>query len=101
MRKILFGATAIFLLNTIVFARGAINIKVYNRDGYPAKRVSVKGYYAGVFGTYPTQTVKTDSRGECVLSWDSDARRLVEIYINGRRHKDKYYPGKTYVFEDR
>lgn len=85
----------------MALAGGAINIKVYKNNGYPAKRVNVKGYYGAAFGTYPTQTVKTNSNGECVLSWDSDARRLVEIYISGQKHKGKYYPGETYVFKVR
>jgi len=101
MKKILLSAFLFTIFNTISFADSALNVKVYNSKGYPAKRINVKGYYGASFGSYPTQTVKTDNNGECVLTWDNNSNRLIEINIAGKKHKGKFYSGKTYVFEDR
>ena len=77
---------------------GAVTVKVYKKDGYPAKRVKVKGYYGGMFGEYPTQEEKTDSDGRCVLSWDGDMKKLKAILVAGERHKGEFKPGDTYTF---
>ena len=77
---------------------GAVTVKVYKKDGYPAKRVNVKGYYGGGINCFPTQEVKTDNDGHCVLSWDSSDKRLVEIYIAGEKHKGQYQAGQTFTF---
>ena len=78
---------------------GAVTVKVYKKDGYPAKRVKVKGYYGGgLLGEYPTQEVKTDNDGRCILSWDGDYKRLVSILIAGERHNAKYQAGETFTF---
>jgi len=80
---------------------GAVTVMVYKKkDGYPAKGTKVKGYYAGIFmTTYPTQEVKTDSSGRAVLTWDSDPKYLVEIYIAGEKHKGKFLAGSTQSFQ--
>jgi len=80
---------------------GAMTVLVYRKqDGYVAKGVNVRGYYPGTFMTnYPTQEVKTDSNGKAVLTWDSDAKYLKEIFVAGEKHKGKFMAGSTETFQ--
>ena len=74
MKKLGLGLLSLVVLSSVIFADSALNVKVFNKKGYPAKRVNVKGYYGASFGSYPTQTVKTDNNGECVLTWDNSSK---------------------------
>ena len=79
---------------------GAVTVMVYKKkDGYPARRVKVKGYYGGGIHYAPTQEVQTDNDGHCVLSWNSSDNKLIEIYIAGEKHKGKFVAGSTYTFQ--
>jgi len=80
----------------------AITVIVYNsrNDNRPAKRVTVKGYYGGGFfgSEVPTSEGKTDADGRCVITWDSDIRKLRAITIAGEKHKGEFKAGNTYTF---
>jgi hypothetical protein len=79
----------------------AITVIIYNarNDNRPAKRVNVYGYYnCGIMGDCPTSKEQTDNDGRCVLTWDSDMRKLNTILVAGEKHKGDFRPGNTYTF---